>query len=97
MSQVNRFFRCTPANYDKMAQQIDAQLGYPNGQADRFLPRRSEAVKDKDGLIYTAILTQHYDRSKTLMDDFKGKAEAIEVAEGDYQNETPKAEQKVAK
>jgi hypothetical protein len=59
---MNRFFRLTPSTYESIRNQMDAESGYPNEQAETWFTPVDDCQKHADGNCLIAAIPPIADR-----------------------------------
>ena len=59
---MNRFFRISSTTYESVRNQMDAESGYPNEQADTWFTPATDCQKDANGNCLIAAIPPIADR-----------------------------------
>ena len=59
---INRFFLLAPSAYESIRNQMDAESGYPNEQAETWFTPAADCQKDADGNCLIAAIPPIADR-----------------------------------
>ena len=59
---MNRLFRIAPQSYESVRNQMDAESGYPNEQAETWFTPAADCQKDADGNCLIAAIPPIADR-----------------------------------